>query len=538
MIPVSVRGFPMRKVRYLLIFFSLLLPQFIYAEEQTRDFSHVKEILFQASQEALASDNSEKRPREGLGAFFRVPVTEKVELLGKIGLAQTIIGDSLAPTTFLQALAIAKEIKDEEVRQSAFEEIAKLQARAGDVKSAFQTTSLIVDSYSKAISLSQIASAYIAAGNREEARHILILAFLSIWPITEFSTIHSGIVTALARIGETNVAEIFLEELDSRIRIGPLHEIARTKLAEGDRKGAMHAFSRISQGNNAQVLHEIGTDQAKRGKMKEARKTLNEALEAARSEKNDWALSSIVESLVRDGFTEDAIAVVDFIEGPVIISVMRTIAEQQMQAGDRVAAKSTLAQLKEKLKKRDQRSIFSQRNADYAMIAMGILDTVDMVVDEIRDKPDEWYRLHAIIEAQAHAGDIQGALRTYQIYIEGEGDRSMASDALAQIAAAQARSGDLIAAKETFRRAVENEEKRKDDCCPGFIQKLIARTQAGVGDVEGALFWASRQDTPFVRAESLFGIALGVLDQSNIKLPQLPELFPESDHSMVFRSPE
>ena len=114
----------------------------------------------------------------------------------------------------------------------------------------------------------------------------------------------------------------------------------------------------------------------------------------------------------------------------------------------------------------------------------------------------------------------------------------MASDALAQIAAAQARSGDLPTAKETFRQAVENEEKRKDACCPGFIQKQIARIQTSVGDVEGALFWASRQETPFVRAESLFGIALGVLDQSNIKLPQLPDLFPESNHSMVFRSPE
>lgn len=529
----------MKTVRYLLIFFSLLLPRVIYAEEQARDFSQVKEILFQASQEALASDNSEKRPRVELGEFFRPPVIEKIELLGMIALAQTIIGDSLASTTFLQALAIAKDIKDEGVRQSAFEEITKLQARAGDLRGAFQTTSLIVDPYRKAISLTRIASAHVAAEEREEARHTLILAFLSIWPITELSSIHSGIVTALARLGETKVAEIFVEELDSRIRIGPLHEIAKTKLAEGDRNGAMHAFSQISQGKNAQVLHDIGTDQAKKGKIKEARLTLNEALKAARSEKNDWLISSIVESLVRNGFIEDAIAAVDFIDGPNIIPVMSTIAEQQLQEGDRAAAKATLMQLKEKLNKRDQSSkIFSRRNADYKMIKMGILDTVDMVVDEIRDKPDEWYRLHAIIEAQAHAGDIQGALRTYQIYIEGEGDRSMASEALAQIAAAQARSGDLIAAKETFRRAVENEEKRKDNCCPGFIQTLIARIQAGVGDVEGALFWVFGQDIPFVRAESLFGIALGVLDQSNIKLPQLPELFPESDHSMVFRSPE
>lgn len=516
-----------------------ILPKLSLAEEPSHDFSQVKEILFQASREALASDNSETRPREELGEFSPLPIHEKIGLLGKIGIAQTVIKDPLAPTTFLQVLEIAKEIKNDRIRQSEFEEIAKLQARAGDVHGAFQTTSLLQDPYRKAISLSRIASAYVAAKQQEEARHMLVLAFLTVWPTTEFSSIHSGIITGLARIGETRVAEIFLDELDPRARMWSLQEIARNKLREGDKEWALRAFSQMYRGNNAQLLEEIGADQAKKGNIKEARETFREALEAARAEKDDWVTSSIIAGLAKSGLIDEAIAAVDLIEGRHIIEAMRTIAEEQLKAGDRAAAKATLMRLKEKLEKHDQRSMmFARRNADYAMIEMGILDTVDSVVDEIRNKPDELYRLSDIIAAQANAGDIQGALRTYQIYIEGEGDRSMASDALAKIAAAQARSGDLVAAKETFRQAVENEGKRKENCCSGFIQKKIARTQARVGDVEGALLWASKQDIPFVRAEALFGIALGILDQYNIKLPHLPELFPESSHSMIFRSPE
>jgi cytochrome c-type biogenesis protein CcmH/NrfG len=101
---------------------------------------------------------------------------------------------------------------------------------------------------------------------------------------------------------------------------------------------------------------------------------------------------------------------------------------------------------------------------------MGFLDTVDSVVDEIRDKPDEWYRLGAIVEAQANADDIQGALRTYQIYNEGEGDRSMANKALAQIAAAQARSGDLLTAREIFQRAVRTRKKETMPAVQGLYK--------------------------------------------------------------------
>ena len=44
-----------------------------------------------------------------------------------------------------------------------------------------------------------------------------------------------------------------------------------------------------------------------------------------------------------------------------------------------------------------------------------------------------------------------------------------------------------------------------------FALEGIARGQAGIGDVKGALAWALDQSLPFVKSYALLGVAEGVL---------------------------
>jgi len=48
------------------------------------------------------------------------------------------------------------------------------------------------------------------------------------------------------------------------------------------------------------------------------------------------------------------------------------------------------------------------------------------------------------------------------------------------------------------------------------IQK-VAKIQAGMGDVPGALQWAHQQTNPYAKAMALLGVALGLMEREGVE---------------------
>jgi hypothetical protein len=119
--------------------------------------------------------------------------------------------------------------------------------------------------------------------------------------------------------------------------------------------------------------------------------------------------------------------------------------------------------------------------------------------------------------AQARAGDFKAARNTLDAFGSAAGKRW----ALLGVAEVRFKGGDRRAAADLYREAIDTlrpldqlwlEEGRVSDTAAKLSQVVKSWTEAG--DDVGALAWAEKEDSAFVRAIALASIAQGIVSRS------------------------
>jgi len=283
------------------------------------------------------------------------------------------------------------------------------------------------------------------------------------------------------------------------------------------------------------------------GQQGEAQRLLRGGRKALGQPGEDLYHEAFVEAQAENGFIREALEVSGLIGSrQARTNAIRMIAESQLEQGDRKGAEATLLAGKTRTDgfNNEETKHFSKQ-MDRALLWMGVKRRIQSKIGEVISRPKDWSELLEISFIQARTGDIRGALRTYETYLALRGEDPPGKYVvdtyhdILPIGMAYAKSGDLSQSRKFFRAALENVLTSKDDyCIQDYVIKEIARAQTSAGDVNNALTWFSKLKTPILRSHAFFGLAQGHLDNVGIRLPSLPGLFPELDHSMVFRSPE
>lgn len=342
-------------------------------------------------------------------------------------------------------------------------------------------------------------------------------------------------------------------------------------IAAGDTDKAVSICNTFQQNFHkiSYCLLKIGEAQNNSGNRAGAKRTLQQAFQAANKVKADSVLRNIAvlreigRALVKAGDIKGAFQNVSALETDLEkISVLQVIARALAESGDLTAAKAAVQQAL---------SIIKTSKEKHPSLAMKTIDGDDswkkgwlggvaslqaeigdvkgalQSVEAIKGDPEATIWLLGIARAQAKAGDIEGALKTYQTYKTAK-DHSLDYLILTYIAVAQAKTGDSAASKKTFQEAFQVVGVTEEDlstapllkvpserainslvlgqpCCTGSALREIAKGQAGVGNVDDALVWSTEQQSPKVKASALLGVAEGVLDQKGVKYPKAVSLY-------------
>ena len=441
------------------------------------------ELLSEALASARSIENADRR----------------AQALCAIAEAQAAAGTARGvANTITEALASARSIEDANIRTWALCTIAEAQAAVGDIEGVRASARSIEDGDWRAQALCTIAKAQAAAGDTDGA-------------LTSARSIEDAVY----------------------LRAQALIAIAGAQAAAGDIEGALATIGIEDGGWHAQALCAIAGAQATAG-------DIEGALASARSIEDAvyvraQALCAIAGAQATAGDIEGALASARSIEDAVYVraQALIAIAGAQAAAGDIEGALASA------------RSIEDADRCAQALIAIagaqaaagdieGALASARSIEDleptdlerhyqsanEIEDARAAWRdeALCAIAEAQAAAGDIEGALASARSIEESVYVRAQA---LIAIAGAQAAAGDIEGALASARsiedlepteleRHYQSAHEIKDALATQRAEALrtIAEAQAAAGDIEGALASArSIEESVYSRAEVLIAIA-------------------------------
>jgi tetratricopeptide (TPR) repeat protein len=182
------------------------------------------------------------------------------------------------------------------------------------------------------------------------------------------------------------------------------------------------------------------------------------------------------------------------------------IAVARWKLGEREAARQSFRQALELTDTMNQHLVpYAQAEAGDIE---GALETASLITAGGRAQA-----LGSIAELQARGGDIAGAVETAAALA----DDWVKAGTLARIGAEQARLGDARSALATFERAIEVARLISADTfgTPSRASSFarIARERARSGDALGAFLWACAEESPFLRAHILVGVAEGVAER-------------------------
>src|SRR5262249_41532263 len=377
----------------------------------------------------------------------------KAFALMKIATAQIRAGDQTeARKTFQQAVRAAEAINHEDRKGSSLMLMAEAQAEAGEVEAALKTAEAIQTerSNSKEWALAQVASAQAKAKNVKGAMK-------TVDAIRDEDKAMALMLVAsrMAEAGDSKQALKLAEDIqDEYYRVQALTNIADAQLLAGDRDGAKTVID--SARKIADGMEDSNPD------VNTSRKT--------------WA--------------------------------QMRVALAQIASGDEKAG----------LKRADDFKASTRRDTILAAVAIsrakvGKVKEASQAVEGIQDGVQKGAVLRAVAAAQARAGDFKAARKTTEA-IESVREKV---EALLDVAAVRLTTGNQTAAADLYREAIQA-LKTLDTlwydggpmCATPSLLRRIVSAWAEAGDAKSALAWADKQESAFVRAIALAGIAEGV----------------------------
>ena len=472
----------------------------LYAEEQPKELSEVREILEQATQTAAPIKN----------AFFRAKVFH------------SIAAAHVKAANLEKALAVADR-KDNVSKDGTLQAIIWAQLVMEQIPNAIETAARIEDGYFKASMLQNIAEDLAKKAEHKDALKILEEARAASSTMRDDSTkahVLRNIAETQAKAGDRSAARQTIEKAMKIVATSPLtvmdksfelQEMAEAQAQLGDIHGALKTVRSIKDDEHkAGALRNIAGAQARAGDVSHALETVARIKDHFN---HNFALQRIVEAQANAGDMRGALQTASAIKqsnSSKAIALIR-IAEAQARLKNLEAASFTLQQARQaalhiqNVKERAHRLGWVARVKAEVGDKVSASETVQEALtatNDIANKKDKDSPLLSIVEAQAQMGDFKGALQTTS---------SMNSDfvtdrAFYQIARAQAQAGDIDGALKTAALSQGYEFMWR-----GYTLQFIATVQAQRGDKKGAFSWVAKQSQPSDTALGLLGVAEGIL---------------------------
>jgi tetratricopeptide (TPR) repeat protein len=518
------------------------------------------------------------------------PAGVRAIMLGRIGEALVEAGDREA------AEQVSRQIVAISDSPSAFASVA---AKLGDFEAAKGAAERIDRKYTpaKIELLGDIAKAQVKTGRKADACATLRAAIplaqalptLTKFRSEEMAKQHRAghlfeIAGWLAQAGDARRAveladSVADDELERRYKVEGLCQLAAALAESGEREAAVTTVRKAAKALGAidsqsaaatDARNELVRVQAELGLVDEAIRTAgtielvigrNQALaEIARVRllKKDWEGSLRV---ARDIDTA-------FLKAGALIAVAR----QRLEAGDRVASMTLLAEAKRVAKGTEHNEFL--KNVAELQVRFGDLDAAFETASLLPFPEERADALRIMAQTQDRLGDKRGAARTLdqalklvdEIVLKGHwltgtrviGDLAAAKGridgsaaaaplfaqavrkaetiqrpserwaVLRDLAGVQYAAGDRSGARATANHAVQArqtvEEKppvAASDYSPRAVDLgMIARIQAAAGDPEGASAWAERLAVAQEKTQVLLSVASGLMERAKAKAPQ------------------
>ena len=426
---------------------------------------------------------------------------EKVRALVEVAGVRVRLGDLPGALLILQiAVKHAKQIKSTLRRHYVFRDIAETWLRTDDLLGA-----------RKAFQSARLAAEQSKGG----------------WRLTA-SLVHLAEVQAQAGVGvnETLQSALMLANRHKAERkVSALTSIAKVQVIADDLvgarkvlKSALKTAERIEPATSqAYDLKDIANTQAQAGDVPGASETFRIALTAAErikdADKKAKAVSDIVRTNLRTGDIAGALSNAEGLKSIHVREIaLRTIAAGLARNGDLFGTPGTLLRLRMAVERvgDDSSTVFNllyvaraQARAGDLSAARKTFQTALKSADQIEDAQWKDSEIARIADARAKVGDLPGALATSELLK----NNLKKNNAFLKIADIQAKAGDLIGASETFQRALEAAERVESPYSRAYYLRQIAGAVVMVGDLSGALAVVERLQRPYTRAMALAEIS-------------------------------
>jgi len=388
-----------------------------------------------------------------------------------------------------QAIQLANNSGNPHTTATALQDIAKVQAAAGEVKESLETVNAIQDALLRDKTLGAIASILLKAGDLPGAWQTLNsfkFANIKAGAVEEIAKAQTdagdikGALQTVSSVGDDlSVPSVVVGRLRpdyphwlTNMKPAMLRYIALAQLKTGDIKGSLQTSADIKNAfEKAGVLQAIGTAQAKAGDSPGAFLTFHEAVKITNSafdaRQRPPTLQAIVKAQVEAGDIHGAMETATSPkESYQKCVLLREVALVQARAGDGVGAKKTFQQA--------------------IRTANGIYEAVALKQNA----------LSILATAQADTGDVKGSLQT----ADSIDNASWRGGTLSAIATAQVQSGNLKGALQIANNVVQAIMR------PGTL-RAIALAQLQANDIKGALATADSIETIYLKVDVLRAIA-------------------------------
>ena len=444
--PARYISFSLRSIAVLSLTICLyaFLPHPVFSSQE---LAGIQEILEEARETALTIPDIDFR-RSALGIL--------VEL-------QADAGD------FPAALQSAKLIGDEHQTVLILQNIATVQIEKGDIAGARSTAAAIKDDYHKAVVFGHMAENQAKHGDTREA---LTTADAIKNPAHRDEALQ-GIVTAQAEAGRFSDALKTVSAIrDPKAKAWALQLIGVGQAERGKIQDAETTIAIIEDpGAHARILAAFASGKAKSGDVKAAREIASKISSPALK---DWAIQLIAVAQAKRGDTQGAVETASSLEDPAWkTDTYCKIAETETALGHGTSARQTLQ--------------------EGVQIAASVTSSI---------KPNILLDLAAV---QARAGAIENAKHTLDMIGK---DAEWKDNGLGRIVNAQAEAEDIQGALSTV-----DEMKGMGAKGTAFLSIAIARVKSG--ELQAVKIWARTQESPLLRTPILLGIARGKLEQNH-----------------------
>lgn len=417
--------------------------------------------------------------------------------------------------------------------------IGVAQARIGDIKGAAESEKS-VDQPERIALLSEIAAAYLRAGNKKDAFGIVDRAN----NVHEKAVILRKIALAQSELNPGVMDSTLLASLEmvwGSQKPNPNDDLnlAESYSMAGQPEQGFQIASNIQDEQiKINTLRRMMDFLIKKGDAKRVDSYFHRATEIAKGIKTSHLRRQALQNIARQQLyfggkaasLKTAALIIEDREPPTVYE-LTNIAQIQKDAGDSDAAKRTV-----------QRAIRSMKESrrpvglDYIVRMQIKLRDVEGAVRLINSL--EYTDSSALIElasGQIATGDLKGAFDTIAP-IQG---LEMRATALRRLAQSQADTGNgpgvelslqqasllAQAIKDERRRVQELGHVMSDQWTAGFVLENLAKQRAKQGESNRALEVSDGLTFPYLKARTLLGVARGILEGMGLKEHRLIELF-------------